>query len=123
MNSGDADRPLNAKQMTINTAGLLLLFGWACYVLLSWLVYRLFPNDSIAAAAVVGAAYLLAVGALLTYLAVQSLRSGRHLTYRTVIDRQTSPIVFWGLTISMGGIGTTLLGAGFFALVRTVLLR
>ncbi len=113
----------NSKQITINTAGLLLLFGWACFVLLNWLVLRYMPEARTAAAAVIGAGYLLAVGGLLAYMAVQALRSGRHLTYRSAIGRVTSPVGFWALTVSMGGIGTTLLGAGIYALLRSLLFR
>lgn len=114
---------VSGRQMTINTAGLLLLFGWACYVLLNWLAYKYLPDASSAAAAIIGAGYLFAVGSLLVYMAVQALRSNRHLTYRSVIDRRVAPIRFWALTMSMGGIGTALVGAGAFALVRTVFFR
>lgn len=117
-----ADTP-GARQLTINTAGLLLLFGWACYVLLNWMVYRYLPDATATAAAVVGAGYLLAVGALLFLMATQALKSGRHLTYRSSIARESSPIRFWLLTVIMGGVGTTLIGAGAFALVRTLLIR
>lgn len=109
--------------MTINTAGLLLLFGWACYVLLNWLVYRYMPDSSITAGAVIGAGYLMSVGGLLLLMATQALKFGRHLTYRSVIGRNTAPIRFWTLTLSMGGIGTALVGAGTFALVRTLFFR
>lgn len=115
--------PRRRRQITINTAGLILLFGWACYVLLNWLAYRYLPDSSTTAAAMIGAGYLMAVGALLFYMAVMALTSGRHLTYGSVIGRDRAPIRFWSLTASMGGIGTTLLGAGAFALIRTIFFR
>ncbi len=123
MDSETAADTSTARQITINTAGLLLLFGWACYVLVNWLVYRYLPDATATAGAVVGAGYLLAVGALLFLMATQALKSNRHLTYRSVIARDTAPVRFWLLTFSMGGIGTTLIGAGAFALVRTLLFR
>lgn len=112
-----------SKQITINTAGLLLLFGWACFVLLNWLASRYLPESSTIAAAIIGAGYLVGVGTLLAWMAIQALKSGRHLTYRSAIGRTTSPIGFWALTAAMGGIGTTLLGAGMFALLRELISR
>jgi hypothetical protein len=121
MRSVDPDAPLNAKQMTINTAGLLLLFGWACYVLLAWLASHYLQDARVSAAALIGSAYLLAVGGLLAYMATLGLKSGRHLTYRSAIVRTSSPIAYWLLTLAMGGIGTALIGAGAFALLRIAL--
>lgn len=122
MNSGADDVPLNTSQMTINTAGLLLLFGFACFTIATWLVQHFLPGRIRIGSAVLGACYLLGVGALLTRMATQALKFGRHLTYRSAIRRKASPIPFWMLTVSMGGIGTALLGAGAFALIRTLLL-
>lgn len=123
MDSESATETSSARQITINTAGLLLLFGWACYVILNWLVYRYLPEATATGGAVVGAGYLVAVGALLFVMATQALKSGRHLTYRSAIPRESAPVRFWMLTGSMGGIGTTLIGAGAFALVRTLFFR
>ncbi len=123
MESRAPEEPLNTRQMTINTAGLLLLFGWACYVLLTWLVNRFLPSVSLQGAAVVGSMYLLAVGGLLAYMATQGLKFSRHLTYRGSIARTSAPVRYWMLTVLMAAIGTALLGAGAFALVRTLLLR
>ena len=122
MNSGAHDEPLNTSQMTINTAGLLLLFGFACFTIATWLVQHFLPGRIRIGSAVLGACYLLGVGALLANMATQSLKFGRHLTYRSAIRRDASPTAFWLLTVSMGGIGTALLGAGAFALIRTLLI-
>lgn len=121
MNSGADDVPLNTSQMTINTAGLLLLFGFACFTIATWLLQHFLPGRIRIGSAVLGAFYLLGVGALLTHMATQALKFGRHLTYRSAIRREASPIPFWMLTVSMGGVGTALLGAGAFALIRTLL--
>jgi hypothetical protein len=109
--------------MTINTAGLLLLFGWACYVLLTWMVNRFLPSASVQGAAVVGSMYLLAVGGLLAYMATQGWKFSRHLTYQGSIARNSAPVRYWLLTLSMGAIGMVLLGAGAYALVRTLLFK
>ena len=120
MDSGTDDLPLNTSQMTITTAGLLLLFGFACFTLATWLVQHFLPARIRIGGAVLGACYLLGVGALLAHMATQGLKFGRHLTYRSAIRRDASPIPFWLLTVSMGGAGTALLGAGAFALARTL---
>ena len=119
MNSSD-DVPLNTNQMTINTAGLLLLFGFACFTLATWLVQQFLPARVRIGSAVLGACYLLGVGALLAHMATQGLKFGRHLTYRSAIRRDASPLPFWLLTLVMGGAGVALLGAGAFALIRTL---
>jgi hypothetical protein len=119
MNSGD-DVPLNTNQMTINTAGLLLLFGFACFTLATWLVQQFLPGKVRIGNAVLGACYLLGVGALLAHMATQGLKFGRHLTYRSAIRKDASPLPFWLLTVVMGGAGVALLGAGAFALIRTL---
>lgn len=121
MNSGADDVPLNTSQMTINTAGLLLLFGFACFTIATWLVQHFLPGRIRIASAILGAFYLLGVGALLAHMATQGLKFGRHLTYRSAIRREASPIPFWMLTVSMGGVGTALLGAGAFALIKTLI--
>ena len=119
MNSRD-DVPLNTNQMTINTAGLLLLFGFACFTLATWLVQQFLPGRVRIGSAVLGACYLLGVGALLAHMATQGLKFGRHLTYRSAIRKDTSPLSFWLLTVVMGGAGVALLGAGAFALIKTL---
>ena len=120
MTPGTDETPLNTSQMTINTAGLLLMFGFACFTLATWLVQKLLPGRIQIASAVLGACYLLGVGALLTHMATQGLKFGRHLTYRSEFRRSGSPVVFWSLTIVMGLAGVALLGAGGFAFVRTL---
>jgi len=110
-------------QLTINAAGLLLLFGWACYTLLTWLAYRYLPGATTTAGVIIGGGYLLAVGGLLAFMATQALKFGQHVTYRRAIGRTTSPIGFWFLTLGMGGVGTALLGAGAYALGRAILFR
>jgi hypothetical protein len=122
MNSGADDVPLNTSQMTINTAGLLLLFGFACFTLATWLVQHFLPGKVRVGGAILGACYLLGVGALLAHMATQGLKYGRHLTYRSAISRAAAPIAFWILMLAMGVGGTALLSAGVFALVRTLLM-
>lgn len=112
----------NDRPMSINTLGLILAFGWAVYVIMAWLIYQFIPGGGIAPA-ILGAMYLAAVGALLTYVAVGGLRFGRHRTEQRVIGRTTSPVGFWTLTSTMGGCGISLLGAGTFALIRTLFIR
>jgi hypothetical protein len=114
------ETPLNTSQMTINTAGLLLMFGFACFTLATWLVQKLLPGRIQVASAVLGACYLLGVGALLTHMATQGLKYGRHLTYRSEFRREGSPLMFWMLTSVMGLAGVALLLAGAFAIVKTL---
>jgi hypothetical protein len=118
MKSRADDGPLNTSQMTINTAGLLLLFGFACFTLATWLVQHFLPARIRVGSTLLGACYLLGVGALLVHMATQGLKFGRYLTHRIAIQRDVSPIPFWLLTVSMGGVGTALMGAGAFALAR-----
>lgn len=115
-------RRADDRPMSINTLGLVLAFGWAAYVIAAWLIYQIDPQAG-TAPAMLGAVYLAAVGALLTYVAVGGLRFGRHRTQQRVIGRTTSPVGFWTLTSAMGGCGIGLLGAGAYALISTVLLR
>jgi hypothetical protein len=119
MNSGADDVPLNTSQMTINTAGLLLLFGFACFTIATWLVEHFLPGKVRIGRVVLSECYLLGVGALLAHMATLGLKFGKHLTFRSAITRVASPIPFWMLTVLMGGVGVALLGAGAFALIKT----